>query len=88
VPPFCQTVLRAAMVAGGWAVVEVHVMSHGFRAALFAALLGVALSGPAGSFRWVEGIQAWMSSLSVDAGSIMDPNGLQGDEGSIMDPDG
>ena len=66
-------------------------MSQGTRAALFAALLGLALSGPAGSFRLVEGIQAWMSSLSVDEGSIMDPNGggsAQVDAGSIMDPNG
>jgi hypothetical protein len=66
-------------------------MSHGTRAALFAAFLGLALSGPAGSFRLVEGIQAWMSSLSIDAGGIMDPDGGHGaqvDEGGIMDPNG
>jgi hypothetical protein len=70
---------------------EMHVMSQGTRATLFAALLGLALSGPAGSFRLIEGIQAWMGSLWVDEGSIMDPNGGDGattDEGSIMDPDG
>jgi hypothetical protein len=98
VPPFSQTVSRAAMVAGGWAAVEVHVMSQGTRATLFAALLGLALSGPAGSFRLMEGIQAWMSSLwadsggaQVDAGGIMNPDGGDGaqvDEGGIMDPDG
>jgi len=86
------------MVAGGWAAVEVHVMSHGTRATLFAALLGLALSGPAGSFRLIEGIQAWMGSLwadagsaQVDAGSIMDPDGGDGatiDAGGIMDPNG
>jgi len=66
-------------------------MSHGTRAALFASLLGLALSGPAGSFRLVEGIQAWMSSLSIDEGGIMDPDGGDGaqvDAGGIMDPDG
>ena len=79
------------MVAGGWAAVEVHVMSQGIRATLLAALLGLALGGPAGSFRWVEGIQAWMSSLSADEGGIMDPDGGQGtqvDAGGIMDPNG
>lgn len=63
-------------------------MSHGFRATLLAALLGLALSGPAAPFRWMEGLQVWMSSLRGDEGSIMDPNGLKGDEGGIMDPNG
>ena len=79
------------MVAGGWAAVEVHVMSQGIRATHLAFLLGLALGGPAGSFWWIEGIQVWMSSLSVEEGSIMDPDGGQGtqvDAGGIMDPNG
>ena len=79
-------------------------MSHTSRAFLFAALVGLALSGPASTFTLVDGFQTWLvqiwadsgdagsimdpDGLHGDAGSIMDPNGLHGDEGSIMDPDG
>lgn len=66
-------------------------MSHTSRAFLFAALVGLALSGSASTFTLVDGLQTWLVQIwadSGDAGSIMDPNGLHGDEGSIMDPDG
>jgi len=55
-------------------------MAHAIRATLWAALLGLVLSGPVG-------VQAWLSALWAE-GSIMDPNGLQGDAGGIMDPNG
>jgi hypothetical protein len=82
---------RPAMVAGRWTAGEEHLVSHTTRAILFAALLGLALSGPAGTSRLIGGFQAWLSQImadSGDSGSIMDPDGLQGEAGGIMDPDG
>ena len=63
-------------------------MTHATRATLCAALLGLVLFGQAGPSRLLADVQAWLAALWSDAGSIMDPDGLQGDEGSIMDPDG
>ena len=79
------------MVAGRWAAGEEHLVSHTTRAILFAALLGLALSGPAGTSGLVGGFQAWLTQIladSGDAGSIMDPDGLKSEAGGIMDPNG
>ncbi len=62
-------------------------MSHTTRATVLAALLGLALSGPAAPFRLLDGLQAWLATFWAE-GSIMDPDGLHADEGGIMDPDG
>lgn len=78
------------MVAGWWAAREVQVMSHA-RVALFAALLGFALSGPADPSRLAAGLHVWLSSVGIEAGSIMNPDGQnvsQGEAGGLMDPDG
>jgi hypothetical protein len=79
------------MVASRWTAGEEHLVSQATRAVLFAALLGLALSGPAGTSRLIVGFQSWLTQVmadSGDAGSIMDPDGLEGEAGSIMDPNG
>lgn len=63
-------------------------MLHATRATVLAAILGLALNGPAGPSRLLADLQAWLTALWADEGSIMDPGGLQADEGGLMDPNG
>jgi hypothetical protein len=76
------------MEAHGRTAGEEHFMLHATRATIFAALLGLALNGPAGPSRLLADLQVWLTTLWSDEGGLMDSDGLQGDEGSIMDPDG